>query len=138
MPEYLPAPDLEEIARKLIIVKEELVGHIDVDEILFVRAMDVKPRGVLARCFKFGTESPWWFFPEARPYCIVIYQPVCDYLSSEQLALLVLHEMMHIGTRGGRLRDHTVKDFRAMLGINLDWSCEGVEVPDILIDMKEG
>lgn len=134
MPDYRSAPDLEEIARRLVIVKEDLVGHVDVDEVLFLREMVTRPKA-LARCHKFGSDHPWWF-SQTKPYCIVIYQSMCDYLSLEQLVLLVLHEMMHIGTRGGRLRDHTVKDFRQILGIDLNWARDGVEVPDILNEMN--
>lgn len=133
MPDYRHAPDLEEIARKLVIVKEDLVGHVDVDEVLFLREMETRPKA-LARCHKFSAVHPWWFFSD-KPYCIVVYHSVCDYLSYAQLVLLVLHEMMHIGLRGGRLVDHTVKDFKEMLGIDLNWARDGVEVPDILSDM---
>jgi predicted metallopeptidase len=135
MPEYCPAPDLENIARRLVVIKEDLVGHVDVDEVLFLREMVTRNKKTLARCHKFGKDHPWWFYSD-KPYCIVIYHSMCDYMSLEQLVLLVLHEMMHIGARGGRLRDHTIKDFRALLGINLDWARDGVEVPDILNDMK--
>ncbi len=44
----------------------------------------------------------------------------------------VLHEMMHIPALGDKLIDHDVKDFRALLGVDLDWHEPGADVPNVL------
>lgn len=136
MPDFRPAPDLERIARKLVRTFP-IVGHITVDGILFLRERETMPKGIAAKCYKFGDDHPWNFF-EQRAFCIVVYENNCRHMSKNQITLLVLHELMHIGLKRGNLRDHTVKDFRTLLGIDLNWSAPGVKVPDILKDKLEG
>jgi hypothetical protein len=53
-------------------------------------------------------------------------------MSQEQLALLLMREMMHIPATGDKLVNHNVQDFREVLGIDLDWTGPGRKVPDIL------
>lgn len=122
------APDLRELAAKVIAARDE-VAHVEVDQVLFLRELETKPPA-LARCYRFANH-PIGFFSE-KPYGIVFYWHLCDYMSLEQLAMLMLHELMHIPKTGDKLVQHNVKDFRAVLGIDLDWSDPGREVPNIL------
>ncbi|OPY59165.1 MAG: hypothetical protein A4E55_00382 [Pelotomaculum sp. PtaU1.Bin035] len=122
------APDLMELAAKVIAAREE-VAHVEVDQVLFLRELETKPPA-LARCYRFHTH-PIGFFSE-KPWGIVFYWMNCDYMSQEQLALLMFHELLHIPPTGNKLIQHDVQDFRQVLGIDLDWSEPGREVPKIL------
>lgn len=125
---YEAAPDLKETAR-LLAAKYDQVCHVEVNEVLFLRELETSPRA-LAKCYSFG-DSPICFFTDV-PFAIVVYDSKTDYMSPEQLTMLVLHEMMHIPTTGAKLVDHDVEDFHALLSINLDWAKKGAEVPDLL------
>ena len=122
------APDFEKIALKLIAHVEQ-VDHVDADEILFLRELDTKPPSA-AKIYRIG-DHPMGFFTDKK-YCIVVFWAVCDYMTPEQLAILVLHEMLHIPSHGAKLVDHDVQDFRSILGLDLDWQEPGREVPDLL------
>lgn len=128
MPTFEEAPDLQEIARQLV-DKVDNVAHVDVDEVLFLREHEATGK-FLAKCYKFG-DHPIGFFTD-KHYAIVVYWAKCDYMTREQLTLLLCHEMMHIPQYGDKLVDHDVKDFRAILGVSLDWHEPGAEIPDIL------
>jgi predicted metallopeptidase len=120
--------ELYDIALKLI-KRIDRVGYINVKEILFLDELETTPKA-LARCFIFGDHPITHFIPEK--YCIVRYRANTDYLSPEQLAILVLHELMHIPLEGNKVIDHDVKDFVALLKLRPDWAAPGAEVPDIL------
>jgi predicted metallopeptidase len=128
VPAFEEAVDLQKIAKKLIAGVEN-VDHVDIDEVLFLREFETKPKH-LAKCYKLG-DHPIGFFTDKK-YCIVFYWACCDYMSAAQMTVLVLHELMHIPSKDDKLIDHDVQDFRAILGIDLDWSEPGTEVPDIL------
>ena len=106
------------------------VAHVEVDDILFLRELETKPGGTLARTYRL-VDHPIGFYITAR-FAIVVYDQNTDYMSANQLAILVLHELMHIPELGDKLVDHDVKDFRSVLGIDLDWARPGQEVMDIL------
>lgn len=133
MPAFEPAPDLHEIAKKLI-GKIETIDHVDLDEILFLRETETRPKA-LAKCFKFG-DHPIAFFTDKK-YAIVVYQAVADYLSKNQLVYLVLHELKHIPSIEQQLIKHNIQDFQDILEIDLSWSEPGREVPDILKNLKK-
>lgn len=122
------APDLKELAAKIISTRDE-VAHVEIDQVLFLRELETKPPA-LARCYRF-INHPIGFFCE-KPWGIVVYWQLADYMSQEQLALLLMHEMMHIPATGDKLVNHNVQDFREVLGIDLDWTEPGRKVPDIL------
>ena len=123
------AHDLKEMAAKIIAARDE-VAHVEVDRVLFLRELETKPKSAMARCYRL-TNHPIGFFTD-KPFAIVLYWQWCDYLSENQLKILLLHEMMHIPPTGDMLVQHDVQDFRAVLGIDLDWKESGREVPDIL------
>ena len=122
------APDIKELAAKIITTVDN-VAHVDIDQVLFLRELETKP-SALARCYRLK-DHPIGFFTDKR-FVIVLYWQQCDYMTSSQLTLLVLHELMHIPPIGDSLIQHTVKDFRSILKIDLDWAEPGREVPDIL------
>ena len=126
--EYEEAPDLEAIAEQL---KTKFVSfqHIDMEDVLFLWENVAMPKAS-ARCYKLDDHPIGFFTPKI--YAIVVYRQKTDYMSHNQLVLLVAHELKHIGLKGGRLRDHNVKDFRSILGIDLDWHAPGADIPNIL------
>lgn len=130
MPVFEEAPDFQEIAARLV-AKVDNVAHVDLDDVLFFREHQETGGKFLAKCYKFG-DHPIGFFTDKR-YGIVVYWAKCDYMTPAQLALLLCHEMMHIPAYGDKLVDHDVKDFRAILGVNLDWHEPGAEIPDISV-----
>lgn len=122
------APDYAEIARRLINHVGH-VAHVDLDDIMFLRELQETGGKALAKCYKFG-DHPIGYFTD-KHYAIVVYHAKCDYMTDAQIALLLCHEMMHIPATGDKLVDHDVKDFRAILGVSLDWHTDGAEIPDI-------
>jgi predicted metallopeptidase len=129
-PTWEDAPDLRELAVKIIEKRDE-VSHVDISEVLFLRELDTKP-SAMARCWRL-VGHPIGFFTKAR-FAITLYWQWCDTLNENQLKILIMHEMMHIPPTGDKLIDHNVKDFREILGIDLDWSMPGREAPDILLE----
>ena len=127
--EYEEAPCLEELAVKLI-ARFPSLEHIDVEEVLFLREKVATP-AAFAECHRLS-EHPIGFFTPKK-FCIVFYEANIEHFTPEQRTMLLFHELKHIG-RKNRLKDHNVKDFRSILGINLDWHKDGADVPDILGD----
>lgn len=128
MATFQDAPDIREIARRLVAQVDE-VAHVDLDDVLFLRELETN-RPALAACFNLQAHPIGFFTPHR--YAIVLYWMRCDYMTFKQLVLLIYHEMLHIPARGKRQVDHDVQDFRSVLGIDLDWAQPGREVPDLL------
>jgi predicted metallopeptidase len=124
------APDLEELAIRVIARRKE-VAHVDTEEIMFLREIASQPKALARTYILVG--HPIGVFTD-KMFAIVFYQQNCVYMNENQQALLMLHELMHIPEQGDRLKKHDVEDFRAVLGINLDWAQPNQEVPDILGD----
>jgi predicted metallopeptidase len=120
--------ELEQLAKKVIAKRPE-VAHVEPSSVLFIKELETRPKAI-ARCYRLA-DHPIGLFT-AKPWAVVFYWSNCDYMSEAQLALLMMHELMHIPPRGNKLVDHDVKDFRAVLGFDLDWAQPGSEVPDIL------
>lgn len=123
------AHDLKEIARQIVRRRDE-IAHVEVDNVLWLRELETKPKTAMARCYRLANH-PIGFFTD-KHFAIVLYWQHCDVLSPNQLKILLFHEMMHIPATGDQLVMHDVQDFRAVLGIDLDWARPGREVPDIL------
>jgi predicted metallopeptidase len=128
MPTYEEAPDLKATAAQLVEVIDQ-IAHVEVDDVLFLREMETHPKA-LAKCYRFN-DHPICHFTD-KQYAIVVYESNVDHMTTEQMQLLLVHEMMHIPESGDKLIDHDVKDFRAILGFGLDWAEPGAEVPNLL------
>ncbi|MDK2932391.1 MAG: hypothetical protein PWP27_201 [Clostridiales bacterium] len=127
--EFRVSNELKELAIKVIDKREE-IAHVDVDEVLFLIEYKTKPNAI-ARTYKL-TNHPIQAFTDCK-YAIVFYDSNTDYMSEKQLALLMLHELMHIPKTGDLLVNHNVQDFYEVLKIgSVDWSKPNVDVPDIL------
>lgn len=123
MPEWRFAADLKELAEAVIRCRDE------VSDVLFARELVTKPNA-LASTYRL-VWHPIGLYTDKR-FGIVFYWQNCDYMTNRQLALMMLHELMHIPAIGDKLVKHDVQDFRAVLGVDLDWAKPGREVPDIL------
>ncbi len=123
------AEDLRDLAIRTISV-QDAVRHVDPDDVLFLWEREEEPKHSIARTYRL-VNHPIGLFT-AKRFAIVFYWQKCDYMSERQKAILMLHELMHIPPTGDRLVDHDVQDFRAILGLDLDWSEPGRDVPDIL------
>jgi len=126
--EFKESPAMKSLASDLI-KRYELFEFINIEEILFLQEGISRPKA-LARCYRFG-DHPISFFTD-KLYAIVFYESMCDYMTLEQRALLMYHELRHIGKPFGRLNDHTTKDFKELLAVNLEWAERGAKVPNIL------
>lgn len=130
MATFSEAEDLKQIAKHLI-DRYDRLGHIELDEVLFFWEEETIPKA-LAKFYKFG-DSPIGFFTDAL-YAVVVYRQNVDYMSPEQITMLIYHELMHHPFTDDKCVDHDVKDFRALLDINVGWADPGAEVPDLLAD----
>lgn len=120
---------LRVVASKLIL-KFERVGHIELKKCLFLVNFTEAPKA-LARCYSLNTH-PIKFFTD-KDFCIIVYDQKTDWMTDRQMAILLLHELMHIPYFGFKLIDHNIKDFSSILDIDLEWSKKGREAPDILL-----
>lgn len=120
--------EMRNLALRLISARDE-VSHIDIEQVLFLKELETKPPAT-ARCYRMHTH-PIGLFTD-KPWAIVFYIMQCDYMSEEQLTLLMFHELMHIPPTGDKLVNHNIQDFREVLGIDIDWAQPGQKVPDIL------
>ena len=127
--QFIKADDLEKLAYK-IIQSSEIIGHVDINEVLFLRDRTEFKGKALAKCFKL-IGHPVQFFTEKK-WCVIIYENRTDYMSENQIKLLLLHELMHIPPVGDKMVEHTIQDFHTMLNVDLDWSKPNKQIPDIL------
>lgn len=127
--QFIIAEDLEQMARKIIKAFER-VGHVDINKVMFLRDRTEFRGKVLAKCMKL-VGKPIQFFTD-KEWCIIIYENRTDYMTENQMKVLVLHELMHIPMIGDRVIEHTIQDFREMMKIDIDWSQNNAKIPDIL------
>ena len=120
---------LKETAKRLIL-KFERVGHIEVERCLFLIDHKNTPSSA-ARCYSLNTH-PIKLFTD-KDFCIVVYNQNTDWMTDEQMTILLLHELMHIPYWGNKLIDHNIKDFSGILEIDLVWNRKGAAPADILL-----
>ena len=125
---FVESKKMHATAKRLIEIQDS-VAFIEISEVLFLEELETKPKAH-AKCFRL-VEHPIGLFTDKK-YCIVVYLQNCDWMSDEQRTLLLWHEMLHIPILGTKLIDHDVKDFRKILGIDLDWAEPGKKVPNVL------
>jgi len=138
------APDVELICRQLV-SKYEIFEHINVDRILMLYREGSAPTHDLyttvARTY--SIRYPYKMLnPDRRYlYIIVAYESTYYALGEKAQALILFHELKHIGEPfdGRRLYYHTVEDFRSMLeSLGLAWVETPEEgLPDIVNDRME-
>ena len=85
-----------------------------------------KRRPVYAECEKVPDRFRW-----SVPYdfAVTVFEPNCEHLDGDQMAVLMLHELLHVGVeRDGNeetshVVPHDVEDFKAIIDRHgLEWS----------------
>lgn len=125
---FIESLELKKMAKE-IIKSQDIVSHINVEEILFLQEKETTPKAA-ARCYALK-DKPIQFFIDKR-FCIVFYESNIDYFTKDQRAILLFHELMHIPVLGDKLIDHDIKDFYEILQLGVDWNHKGVKVPKII------
>lgn len=136
MAEWAEAPDLRDLAEKIIARRED-VSHVDAAEVLFLWEYATKPKAqgmeILARTWS-NKDKPIQFFTPAR-FTIAFYEQTCGYMSAAQHAWLMYHELKHIPALGDKLKPHSVQDFGSILReAGLNWQGAEADVPDLFGD----
>lgn len=140
--DYETADDLRELGEKVINIIPELVIIREFNiKIGYVRSYEQKKdkgREVNADCRKVsGTYTAY------LPYDFIItfYEPNIYYMTENQKAVLMLHELKHIGIgeRGFRIENHDIEDFKdIIIQYGLDWNCDGTDIKNILVGGDDG
>lgn len=132
---YVIDNDIRDLAERVVKVYADCIGYIDTDRILFIRETLGGMSKAAAKCrlvqepyasllSELGHDVDW---------IIEFYSYHTEGKSPEWLAILMLHELMHIGA-DGKIVDHDIKDFRDILrGVGVDWSSYS-NLPDIITD----
>ncbi|MDQ7095958.1 putative metallopeptidase [Desulfosporosinus sp. PR] len=134
------ADDLKELGEKVIQAMPELNIIKDYGvRIGYVRSYEAKRdkgRQINADCKKVnGTYTAYLPFD----FIVTFYEPNVYYMTENQIKILMLHELRHIGIgeRGLRLEPHDVEDFQNILSrFGIDWNEFDHEVPDILAEAE--
>jgi hypothetical protein len=111
--------DYKDIAEQLINKYQTTLGHIDVDQILFLGESEKSPK-------KYAdiqlVKSPYTFITNYK-FIMTVYEPKIIGFTPAQLNILVMHELMHIDSDFEKLVKHDIEDFSILLqtyGVNWD------------------
>jgi len=136
--EFEPEPEIRRLALRIIKAYPEALGHIEIDRVAFYLEITGTParcgrRVAGGACFKVrppfretlalaGSKVEW---------IVAFFSAETEGKSDEWLAVLMLHELMHIGP-DGKLVEHDIEDFSTVLHTaGIDWA-EDRNVPDII------
>ena len=122
--------EYKHIGEELILTAPELdaIRESTVSLVFLKSDFEKKSKGktIYGECEKIPGKYRW-----AIPYdmAIIIYEPNVERFTKEQLRILMLHELMHVGIKEDGNEDtyyvvpHDVEDFRAIIDkYGLDWS----------------
>ena len=119
------------------------LNHLKDETIVFLSSTaKKKSKGelVLGECEKIAEKNKW-----AIPcnFTITLFEPNLEGLTEEQIAVVIFHELLHVGTDGEDrwVNPHDLKDFRIIIErYGANWEVPGNEIRDPLIDyaVKEG
>lgn len=116
----------EEIGKELIENEEVLqdIKNSDVNIIFLSSEHRKKKAGMIVKgqCEKVAEKYKWGI---PCDFTITIFEPNTVGMSDEQMKILILHELMHIGIDGDRyfVRDHDLSDFEYIINkYGTDWS----------------
>lgn len=130
------APDLEELGDKVLSHFPEFNHILNSDvRIGYLKSYDTKKangKTVFAEC---RIVKGVWTAYLPFDFIITFFWPSIHGMSDNQLKILMLHELKHIGLnyKGYYLVPHDIEDFRDILTkYGLDWSELDRDVPDIL------
>lgn len=131
-----PDEEMKELGNKIIDKFEHLQFIRDLDiQIGYVKCTEPKQEKgerVLGECVKVKTYLKAWL---PYDFIIVFYDLNIDYLDENQIKILMLHELQHIGIglKGFKINEHNVKDFSNIITAHtLNWADYDQENIDIL------
>jgi predicted metallopeptidase len=115
------------------------LGHIDVDEIIFLDNIKGKgkSRGRLIYA-QTGLVSERWqeviyqMTGQAFSFFIEFFKENTQHLSREQMIVLLYHELRHIDEEGQLVAHHIEEWVEVLEGVGHGWSFAGKTIPDLL------
>ena len=123
-----------EIGRELIESEPELaeLKNADVQIIFLASEHEKKHNGskVYGQCEKVAEKYKWAVPCE---FTITIFEPNVVDFSSDQLRILIFHELLHVGVVDDKfyIRNHDLEDFKCIVEkYGVDWDCE--QLKDVL------
>ena len=132
MPETRILSDKYQVIGLDIIQKEDALAPIRGSEVrIAFLSSDIKKmskgRFIFGQCEKVPDKYKWAF---PYDFTITIFEPNIEDFSEEQLRILLLHELMHIGVALNddgeeiyRIIPHDIEDFRAIIDrYGMDWA----------------
>lgn len=138
--DYEVADDIRDLAEKVINKMPELsiikTFGIKIGYIRSYFPKKDKGKEILGECRKVKS-SYLAYIP--YDFLITIYEPNIYYMTENQIKILLLHELSHIGLgeRGLTIVEHDIADFKSILyRYGIDWNGLDSEVPDILEEKK--
>lgn len=124
------------IASEIVDKYDTAFGHIDVDSILFLSEDQKAPKKYADITL---VKSPYTFITNYR-FIMTVYEPKVIAMTTAQLNLLIMHELMHINDDFDNLVKHDLEDFSFIVSkFGCCWDTDP-NIPDVLeeeIDFEE-
>ena len=118
--------DYQKIANELIATRPELedIKNSDVTIICLASDQEKKSNGklIFGQTEKIADKYKWGI---PCDFTITIFDPNVAYWTEEQMKILMLHELLHVGVDGDRLyiRPHDLEDFKSIIAeYGVDWA----------------
>lgn len=118
--------DYQKIANELIATRPELedLRNSDVTIICLASDQEKKSNGKLipGQTEKIADKYKWGI---PCDFTITIFDPNVAYWTADQMKILMLHELLHVGVDGDRLyiRPHDLEDFKSIIAeYGVDWA----------------
>jgi predicted metallopeptidase len=120
MATYVPAPELEQIARSLITRYSHNLPDLNVEKIGFLLELDSPSKTKLAITKK--VDKALKIYYSDKDYIIIFFQKRLDELTPAQRHILVFHELLHCNWDGEKLNHHDVEEFYEIgAAFGIDW-----------------
>lgn len=118
--------DYQKIANELIATRPELedIKNSDVTIICLASDQEKKSNGklIFGQTEKIADKYKWGI---PCDFTITIFDPNVAYWTADQMKILMLHELLHVGVDGDRLyiRPHDLEDFKSIVAeYGVDWA----------------
>ena len=118
--------DYQKIANELIATRPELedLRNSDVTIIRLASDQEKKSNGklIFGQTEKIADKYKWGI---PCDFTITIFDPNVAYWTADQMKILMLHELLHVGVDGDRLyiRPHDLEDFKSIIAeYGVDWA----------------
>ena len=118
--------DYQKIANELIATRPELedLRNSDVTIICLASDQEKKSNGklIFGQTEKIADKYKWGI---PCDFTITIFDPNVAYWTADQMKILMLHELLHVGVDGDRLyiRPHDLEDFKSIIAeFGVDWA----------------